>query len=505
MIIPGKKSFGSFKDQRTIISGISKSLSSFGKGISNSNAIALGIRKDLNRGIIEKRKAISTKTRLFNSRRQAVLRREQEDVIELSQVSNISKVPPSKRIGSSTKGFLGRIMDVLGATLLGWAILNIPKIIGIVEEVSKNIQTVIGVLQEWFNNISEWFTGLTSDLDDKLNQLRNIFIDDEEFKIRQAEGQIKQSLERMTQEAESAKAKIPNTVPPPANTKTEPATQNRRPKVNPTKFSGKTTGGDPTKLLSLVRSAEGGYGSTFSAHLQGFKRAGEDITQMTITELVKYQKDYLAHQKAEGVPEDSRSAAVGAYQMLYPDEYVKDANLSMDSKFTPQNQDKLALAFLAKRGLTAEKAATDPESFALGLAKGFAGIPVLEAMQGYSQQVERGQSYYRGVGINKATPGVTPEKVESAIKEFGESYTPNTNQSNKNLNTNFNAKTLPNRATNIASNNQPQTIQVPIPIQQPPAPQPPPPPQQVASQKSYSSSSGGTTLNSFIFTELQYT
>ena len=39
---------------------------------------------------------------------------------------------------------------------------------------------------------------------------------------------------------------------------------------------------------------------------------------MTITELVKYQNDYLAHQKAEGVPKDSRSAAVGAYQMLYP-------------------------------------------------------------------------------------------------------------------------------------------------------------------------------------------
>ena len=94
--------------------------------------------------------------------------------------------------------------------------------------------------------------------------------------------------------------------------------------------------------------------------------------------------------------------------------------------------------------------------------------------------------------------------VESAIKEFGQSYTPNTNQSNKNLNINFNAKTLPNRANNIASNNQPQTIQVPIPIQSP-AP-PPPPPQQVASQKSYSSnSSGGTSLNSFIFTELQYT
>ena len=190
--------------------------------------------------------------------------------------------------------------------------------------------------------------------------------------------------------------------------------------------------------------------------------------------------------------------------MLYPDEYVKDAGLSMDSKFTPQNQYKLALSFLAKRGSTAEKAAKDPSGFALGLAQGFAGIPVLEAMQGYSEQVERGDSYYKGDGINRSSKDVTPEVVESAIKEFGQSYTPNTNQSNKNLNINFNAKTLPNRANNIASNNQPQTIQVPIPIQSP-AP-PPPPPQQVASQKSYSSnSSGGTSLNSFIFTELQYT
>ena len=498
MIVPGKKSFGSLRDQRTIISGISKSLSSFGKGISNSNSIAFGIRKDLNKGNIEKRKAIATKTRLFNARRQAVLRREQEDVVEASQVSSISKVPPTKRIGSSTKGFLGRIMDVIGATLVGWAILNIPKIIQVVEDVSKRIEDVIGVLREWFENTREWFTQLTSDLDDKLNQLRNIFIDDDVTKIQQAESSINQSLDKMTRDAEEATSQIPTTKPNP-----DPK-QSPDPKVDPGKFSGKTPGGEPSNLLSLIRSAEGGYGSTYSAHLKGFKRGGEDITQMTITQLVKYQNDYLDYQKSIGVPEDDRSAAVGAYQMLYPDEYVKDAGLSMDSKFTPQNQDKLALAFLAKRGLTAEKAAKDPSGFALGLAQGFAGIPVLEAMQGYVQQVERGQSYYEGDGINSSSKTVKPEVVESAIKEFGQSYTPNPNQSNRNLNTNFNAKRIPDRANNIASNNQPQTIQVPIPIQSP-AP-PPPPPQQVASQKSYSSnSSRGTSLNSFIFTELQYT
>ena len=85
------------------------------------------------------------------------------------------------------------------------------------------------------------------------------------------------------------------------------------------------------------------------------------------------------------------SAAVGAYQMLYPDRYVEAAGLTMSSKFTPENQDRLAQAFLAERGLTAEKAAKDPAGFAKGLAQGFAGIPVLETMQGQVQQVERGQ------------------------------------------------------------------------------------------------------------------
>ena len=72
--------------------------------------------------------------------------------------------------------------------------------------------------------------------------------------------------------------------------------------------------------------------------------------------------------------------------MLYPDRYVEAAGLTMSSKFTPENQDELAQAFLAERGLTAEKAAKDPAGFAKGLAQGFAGVPVLETMQGQVQK-----------------------------------------------------------------------------------------------------------------------
>jgi len=46
----------------------------------------------------------------------------------------------------------------------------------------------------------------------------------------------------------------------------------------------------------------------------------------------------------------------------------------------------------------------------------FAGIPVLAPTQGYRQQVQRGQSYYRGFNDNRAT--ITAEQLEKAFKQF---------------------------------------------------------------------------------------
>ena len=178
-------------------------------------------------------------------------------------------------------------------------------------------------------------------------------------------------------------------------------------RLSPSKFVNKNLGGQPQGVLELIRGAEGGYESMFpSETISG-------LTEMTITEVVALQKEKL---------KDGReSAAVGAYQMLYPDRYVEAAGLTMSSKFTPENQEELAQAFLAERGLTAEKAAKDPAGFAKGLAQGFAGVPVLEAMQGQVQKSERGRSYYRGVGRNKKAT-VSPEVVEEAVKKYGESF-----------------------------------------------------------------------------------
>ena len=481
----------SFLQNRNTILSIRSSLSSFGKGLRSANESSRGIVKTVNEGNVAKRKSIFERSKLFLKRRQAVLRREQEDLVEATKVSSFVNRSPAKKIASSTKGFLGRIMDFLGTIVVGWILLNLPRIIKGVEALIEKIQAVIKVLQEWYNKVVSWFTSFNATLTQKLQELNLISFEGDKKAI---EGEVNTSntaLDNIIQDIEDGIDRLKNWTketfgPKFSTTKTtEPSTSpgggNNR--VSTSKFVNKNLGGQPQGVLELIRGAEGGYESMFpSETISG-------LTEMTIAEVVALQKEKL---------KDGReSAAVGAYQMLYPDRYVEAAGLTLSSKFTPENQDRLAQAFLAERGLTAEKAAKDPAGFAKGLAQGFAGIPVLEAMQGQVQSVERGQSYYRGVGRNKAT--VSPEVVEEAIKKYGESFNVEGKKPDE-------VSTIKRQTPNIAQS-QDQNIEVPIPIPATKVAANPPPssPYGGSDGTVAANQSGGTSLNSFIFTELQYT
>lgn len=483
----------SFLQNRNTILSIRSSLSSFGKGLRSANESSRGIVKTVNEGNVAKRKSIFERSKLFLKRRQAVLRREQEDLVEATKVSSFVNRSPAKKIASSTKGFLGRIMDFLGTIVVGWILLNLPKIIRGVEALIEKIQAVIKVLQGWYNKVVSWFTNFNATLTQKLQELNLISFEGDKKAI---EGEVNTSntaLDNIIQDIEDGIDRLKNWTketfgPKFSTTKTtEPSTSpggvNNR--VSTSKFVNKNLGGQPQGVLELIRGAEGGYNSMYpSETISG-------LTEMTIAEVVQLQKEKLNDGSGR------ESAAVGAYQMLYPDRYVEAAGLTMSSKFTPENQDRLAQAFLAGRGLTAEKAAKDPAGFAKGLAQGFAGIPVLETMQGKKQQVERGQSYYRGVDRNKAT--VSPEVVEEAIKKYGESFNVEGKKSDE-------VSTIKRQTPNIAQS-QDQNIEVPIPIPATKVAANPPPssPYGGSDGTVAANQSGGTSLNSFIFTELQYT
>jgi len=151
----------------------------------------------------------------------------------------------------------------------------------------------------------------------------------------------------------------------------------------------------------LISGAEGGYDSMYPSEKY------PQMLNMTMTELVQFQKMKLRDGRA--------SAAVGAYQFLYPEQYVTLAGLTMNDKFTPENQDKLALAFLKARGVTVEGFKKDRVGTALKLAQGFAGIPVLAPV--YSsfagRIVKRGESFYQGYKGNRAT--ISADRVEKSI------------------------------------------------------------------------------------------
>ena len=154
----------------------------------------------------------------------------------------------------------------------------------------------------------------------------------------------------------------------------------------------------------MVGAAEGGYTSIAPDD------ENPDLTSMTIREA------------SQAVGLKGGKGAIGRYQLTNPIEQAKSANLDVDKDiFSPANQDKIAIALIKARGITADMIINDPNEAGRRLAMEFAGLPVLEDTQGKEGPVKRGQSYYRGDNGNVAR--VEPEEVEAAFKQF-ENYKP---------------------------------------------------------------------------------
>ena len=184
--------------------------------------------------------------------------------------------------------------------------------------------------------------------------------------------------------AASARIKTEQRTPPPSTT--TPQEQGGTPPVVKGAVSG--------DLKTRIRQLESGnnYATPFKAYLSGFGRAGEDLTKMTINEVVQWQKAYIRHQAQMGIPQSKRSAAVGAYQMLFPELAADYAGVSRNALFSPANQDKMVDYYLDMAGQKKWKAGKiSNEAYNNGLAGQFASIKRSD-----------GKGVYDNDGINKA-------------------------------------------------------------------------------------------------------
>ena len=106
---------------------------------------------------------ISDTAKVFQRRQQAVRRKIREDLIEASGIGGaVRRV--NKIVSTSTRGFLGRILDFLATILVGWAIVNIPKIIKLAENLMKRLNKFFKIITGFTNSLTEYFTKFTAEL-----------------------------------------------------------------------------------------------------------------------------------------------------------------------------------------------------------------------------------------------------------------------------------------------------------------------------------------------------
>lgn len=159
-------------------------------------------------------------------------------------------------------------------------------------------------------------------------------------------------------------------------------------------------------FLETVSFAEGtqqrGYNTWFGNQL--FPKEQPDLSKYTINEIVSLQKRF--NREGLGKFAGGTSAAVGKYQMIEPETYAKKAGLDPAvDKFTPENQDKMAVyGYIMGQGGVTEAEINAPEMSDATidkLAPVFASFPNLVGPGKDGKAPGDGQSYYPNQGAKR--------------------------------------------------------------------------------------------------------
>ena len=183
------------------IGGIKKAVTSFGKSLYAANRTSSSIIKSIYSSNREKKRAIARTSSLVNLRKEAVRRREQEDLVEAGKVGGIFK-RTGKVISNSTKGILGRIMDFIGVIMVGWFIRTIPQILQSAERMIKNVQELSTTLRNWLDGVFNFFGELGSGLDFNFGEIKELRIQDDQSKLRNSVNDVEDKSTSLSQQVQ---------------------------------------------------------------------------------------------------------------------------------------------------------------------------------------------------------------------------------------------------------------------------------------------------------------
>ncbi|MFD1945084.1 hypothetical protein [Paradevosia shaoguanensis] len=159
-------------------------------------------------------------------------------------------------------------------------------------------------------------------------------------------------------------------------------------------------------LLDFIGGIEApkGYGTIYGNN-QG--KLTKPLTSMTLDEVIAAGPSWTKAYK---------SSAAGRYQFMNATlkDLKKSLGLTGKEMFSADLQDRLGFELLKRRGYDNYMVGfLTRTAFGKALAQEWASLPVLASTPGQKRQVERGQSYYAGDGLNKAL--TSPESVEAVL------------------------------------------------------------------------------------------
>ena len=141
------------------LDSIKRSLSGLSESIKTAKINSDQISESVTKRNAAKRESLSMSSKLFARRRDNMRRRDKEDLIEAGGVMGAFKAR-ARAVRTQTKGFLGRILDFLATVLIGWAVLNLPKIIKLAEGVMKRLKKFFDIVSGFVTSTVDFFTGL---------------------------------------------------------------------------------------------------------------------------------------------------------------------------------------------------------------------------------------------------------------------------------------------------------------------------------------------------------
>mgnify|MGYP001442837724 CR=1 FL=1 len=178
------------------LSKINNAVGNITDTVSKSKLLIENINKKVSESNERIRTRISNSAKLFQRRQQAVRRRIREDLIEASGIGGALR-RANKIVSSSTRGFLGRILDFVGTILVGWAIVNIPKIVDGVEKLMKRLQKFFNIITGFTTKLTEIFTKFSSELSGIFSNLLQVDFSQISEKMTTIMTRLQKSFQRM--------------------------------------------------------------------------------------------------------------------------------------------------------------------------------------------------------------------------------------------------------------------------------------------------------------------